>query len=64
MFLLPGAPFSESPLSECVLELELDVEDESSSSGSSLVSELSSKILYATYNIHIITYIMFYLFIS
>lgn len=34
---LPGAP-----LSDWALESELDVEDESSSSGSSLVSELSS----------------------
>jgi len=50
IFLLPGTPFSESALSECVLESELEVEDESSSSGSSLVSELSSNILYVTYN--------------
>lgn len=45
---LPGTPFSEFALSlsECVLESELEVEDdESSSSGSSLVSELSSNIL-------------------
>jgi len=49
-FLLPGTPFSESALSECVLESELDVDDESSSSGSSLVSELSSNILYGTYD--------------
>lgn len=46
MFLLPGAPLSESAFSEGELEFELDVEDESSSSGSSLASELSSKILW------------------
>lgn len=46
MLILPGTPLSESALSEWVLASELDVEDESSSSGSSLVSELSSNILY------------------
>lgn len=46
VILLPGTPFSESALSECALESELDVEDESSSSGSSLVSELSSNKLH------------------
>lgn len=45
VLLLPGTPFSESALSECVLESELDVEEESSSSGSSLTSEFSSNIL-------------------
>lgn len=39
---LPGATLSESALSDWALESELDVEDESSSSGSSLVSEFSS----------------------
>jgi len=43
---LPGPPFSEFMLSECVLESELAVEDESSSSGS-LLSELSSNKLHA-----------------
>lgn len=42
--LLPGDTLSESAFSDSdwALESELDVEDESSSSGSSLVSEFSS----------------------